>query len=261
MLTFPNISPTIFSIGSLEIRWYGMLYIVSFIIGYIFLRKTLPLRNVSLKKDQYENLLFNIMLGVIIGGRAGFVLFYNIGYYFSNPLHIFAVWQGGMSFHGGALGAVVAVLLFSRKYKYNFYQISDPAMPFVAIGLGLGRLGNFINAELYGRVTNLPFGMVFPTDPQKLSRHPSQLYELLSEGVILALISTLLLKKTKIKGLVFWVFIGLYGIFRFLIEFVREPDEHLGFIFSFFTMGQILSSFMIVSAVVAVFILLLKNES
>jgi phosphatidylglycerol:prolipoprotein diacylglycerol transferase len=238
-----------------------MLYIISFIIGYIFLRKTLPIRNVSLKKDQYENLLFNLMLGVIIGGRVGFILFYNIGFYIQNPLHIFAVWQGGMSFHGGALGAVVAVLLFSRKYKYNFYQISDPAMPFVAIGLGLGRLGNFINAELYGRVTTLPIGMIFPTDPQKLSRHPSQLYEMFLEGIVLAVISVLLLKKTKLKGLVFWSFIGLYGIFRFLLEFVREPDEHIGFVVSFFTMGQILSSFMIITSVVAIFLIFLKNEN
>jgi phosphatidylglycerol:prolipoprotein diacylglycerol transferase len=261
MLTYPNISPTIVRIAGLEIRWYGVLYIISFIIGYIFLRKTLPVRNVNLQKEQYENLLFNLMLGVIIGGRIGFVLFYNLGFYFSHPLHIFAVWQGGMSFHGGAIGAIAAGYLFAGKHKYTFYQIADPAMQFVAIGLGLGRLGNFINAELYGRITNVPWAMIFPTDPEKLPRHPSQIYEFFLEGIALFFISFFLLKKTQIQGLVFWFFIGFYGIFRFLIEFFRQPDEQIGFILNIFTMGQVLSSFMIISSVIAIVILFNKNET
>ncbi|MBN2461255.1 MAG: prolipoprotein diacylglyceryl transferase, partial [Candidatus Cloacimonetes bacterium] len=153
MIPYPKLNPTLFRIGSLQIRWYGLLYIISFIIGYLGLKKLLPYRNVNLRKETFDNLLFNIMVGVIVGGRLGYVIFYHISYYLQHPLHILAVWEGGMSFHGGALAVIIIGYLFCRKHGYSFYQLADPVMPFVSIGLGLGRIGNFINGELYGRVT------------------------------------------------------------------------------------------------------------
>ncbi|PID28523.1 MAG: prolipoprotein diacylglyceryl transferase [Candidatus Cloacimonadota bacterium] len=249
MLKFPEIQPHILKLGFLEIRWYGLLYIVSFFIGFFFVKKNFAYRGIKISKKDYEDLLFYIMMGVVLGGRMGYILFYNLGYYFSHPLHVFYVWQGGMSFHGGALGAIIIAYFFCRKKGFRFLQIADPVMPFIAIGLGLGRLGNFINAELWGRVTTLPWGMVFPNS-DGLPRHPSQLYELFLEGIVLTIISQIMVMKKVKEGLVFWNFLGLYGIFRFIVEFFREPDEHLGFLFLGLTMGQILSSVMIISALI-----------
>ena len=259
MLKYPDINPSIIKFGSLDIRWYGFLYIVGFMIGYIFLRKLLKYRKINLKKDEYENMLFTIMLGIIIGGRLGYVLFYNLSYYFSHPLDIFKVWEGGMSFHGGAIASIILGYFFCKKHKLSFYQLADPVLPLASIGLGLGRLGNFINAELYGRVTNVPWAMIFPTDPQKLPRHPSQLYEIFLEGIVLFVVSFLMLKKISKPGIVFWTWIGLYGLFRFLVEFVREPDTQLGFVLGPLTMGQVLSSLMIISSIIA--LILLKRKS
>jgi phosphatidylglycerol:prolipoprotein diacylglycerol transferase len=252
MLEFPEISPTIFKLGSLEVRWYGLFYILAFFIGIIFYKKLLPKRDVKLSQQNYDNLLFQLMLGVILGGRLGYVLFYNLGYYLHNPLHIFAVWQGGMSFHGGALGVIIAGLLFCKKHKLNFMQMADPMMPLVSIGLALGRLGNFINAELYGRVTTVPWAMIFPTDPESLPRHPSQLYEMFLEGILLFFIALYILNKTKQFGTVFWSWIGFYGLFRFFVEFFREPDAHLGFVLGFMSMGQVLSLFMVIAGIVGI---------
>ena len=182
-MKYPHINPEILRIGHFSIRWYGLLYIVSFIITYLFLKKKYQERDVNLSPEDYENVIFYIMLGVILGGRIGYILFYNLPFYFRNPLEIFAVWHGGMSFHGGALGVMIAGLIFSKKVKIGFYRLADPVMPFVAIGLGLGRIGNFINGELYGRVTSLPWGMIFPNS-DGLPRHPSQLYEFFLEGLL-----------------------------------------------------------------------------
>ena len=264
MIPYPNIDPTIVSIGSLEIKWYGFLYVVSFVIGHFFLKKLLTYKKIKISKEQYENLIFQIMLGVIIGGRLGYVLFYNLPYYLQHPLEIILPFDinnnfkfigiAGMSFHGGALGVIISGYLFCRKNKFSFYTLADPTMPFVAIGLGLGRIGNFINGELYGRISSVPWSMIFPNSDGN-PRHPSQLYEMLLEGLMLSSITFFLAKKNLRKGTVFWAFIGLYGIFRFFVEFTREPDEHLGFIIGSFTMGQILSSFMIISAIIALSII------
>ncbi len=260
MLKFPEINPTLFKIGFLEIRWYGLFYIISFIIGYFFLKQMLLQRNIKLSKEKYDNFLFNIMLGVIIGGRLGYVIFYNLSYYFHNPLHIFTVWEGGMSFHGGAIGVIIIGYFFCKKNKFSFYQLADPAMPLVSIGLGLGRLGNFINGELYGRITSAPWGMVFPLSDGN-PRHPSQLYEAFLEGFLLFFISLIIFKKITKPGVTFWSWIGFYGIFRFLVEFYREPDPQLGFIFNFITMGQILSLSMIIAALIGLILLLKKNKT
>lgn len=262
-----NINPTIFTIGSLEIRWYGFFYVLSFLLAYWLIKKNFSHRDIKISTDDYDTFLFNMMLGVILGGRVGYILFYNLAYYFSNPLAVFYVWEGGMSFHGGALGVIVAGYLFCRKHRLSFYQLADPVMPIVAIGLGLGRLGNFINGELYGRETTMPWGMIFPnTDPLALVRHPSQLYEGLLEGIVLALVLQFMYRTLKTKGLVFWSFIGLYGLFRFIIEYFREPDNidlyREGLIFGFLTMGQLLSLIMIITCIImSFFILRKKNET
>jgi len=216
----------------------------------------LKLKGISMPREEYESAIFYVMLGVILGGRIGYVLFYNFLYYLKHPLDIFAVWEGGMSFHGGALGVIIAGLLFCKRYKYAFMDLADAAIPLVAAGLALGRLGNFINGELWGKVSTLPWAMVFP-DGGELPRHPTQLYEMLGEGVLMAIISYLMLRRGLRKGMVFWSFIGGYGIVRFLIEFVRVPDDisfytDFGFIFGFMSIGQFLSLLMIIAAAIGI---------
>lgn len=256
MLRFPNISPEIASFSLLglqfHIRWYGLFYVLSFVLAYFLYRHMLKLKGITMPRDHYESAIFYVMVGVILGGRFGYVLFYNFLYYLSHPLEVFAVWEGGMSFHGGALGVIIAGLIFSKRYKYSFMELADAAIPLVAAGLALGRLGNFINAELWGKVSTLPWAMVFP-GAGDLPRHPTQLYEMLSEGVLLGLVSYFMLRKAARKGMVFWTFIGGYGITRFLIEFVRVPDDisfyqDFGFIFGFMSIGQFLSLVMIIAA-------------
>ena len=260
MLQFPEINPTIIKLGMFEVRWYGLFYIVGFLIAYIFVKKSYAKKNIELKKEDYETLLFNLMLGVIIGGRLGYILFYNFQYYLSHPLQILAVWQGGMSFHGGAIGVLVFGYLFCKKHNYNFYKLADPVAPFASIALFLGRIGNFINGELWGRATNVPWAMVFPSDPKQLPRHPSQLYEAFLEGILLFTITYIMFRKIKRKGIVFWTWIGLYGLFRTMVEFVRQPDANLGYVLGFMTMGQILSSLMIVSSLIGIFLIFREKK-
>ena len=259
-----NLNPIIFTIGPVSVGWYGLFYVISFIIGYFLVKKNFAKKNIILPAEDYENLIFNIILGVMIGGRLGYVFFYYLSYYIQNPLAVFYVWEGGMSFHGGALGVIIAVLLFCKKHKYNFYKLADPAMPLVAIGLGLGRLGNFINGELYGKVTDVPWAVIFAnTDPQMLPRHPSQLYEAFLEGFFMAAVLQYALFKSKINGLIFWLFIGLYGVFRFLIEFIRIPDDlplyENGLLLNIFSMGQLLSLIMALTSLVFI-VIIFKNK-
>lgn len=269
MLRFPNISPEIarFSLMGmdLQVRWYGLFYVLSFILAYVFYRRLLKYKNITLDRNQYETAIFAVMLGVVLGGRLGYVLFYNLPFYFHNPSAIFAVWEGGMSFHGGALGVLLAGWWFSRKHKLSFNALADAATPLVAVGLGLGRLGNFINAELWGRPSNVPWAFIFPgTDGQP--RHPTQLYELLLEGVVLFIVSMMLLKRKAKDGMAIWMFIGLYGVFRFLVEFVREPDDldlyaKYGFLFGFMSIGQILSALMIIGAGIGIYLINRKKPA
>ncbi|MBM4399183.1 MAG: prolipoprotein diacylglyceryl transferase [Candidatus Cloacimonetes bacterium] len=268
MIAFPQISPDIvkFSLFGfpLQIRWYGFFYVLSFVIGYILYRPNLKYRKVLLTKEQYEGLIFAVMLGVILGGRLGYVVFYNLLYYLKHPLEIFAIWTGGMSFHGGALGVIIAGALFLKRNKLNFWKLSDPAMPLVAIGLGLGRLGNFINGELYGRATTVSWAMIFP-DSDGQPRHPTQLYEFFLEGVVLAIISQVVYRKTKIEGMGFWAFIGSYGVFRVFVEFFREPDNidlyRNGLWLGFITVGMLLSFLMVVAAAAGIYYLYKKDKS
>jgi phosphatidylglycerol---prolipoprotein diacylglyceryl transferase len=268
MLPYHNINPDLVKFHlfgmPLQIRWYGMFYVISFVLAYILYKYNLKLKKITLPREQYEGLIFSIMLGVIIGGRLGYVIFYNLAYYLGHPLEIFAVWSGGMSFHGGALGVILAGAYFLRKNKLNFWQLSDPAMPLVAIGLGLGRLGNFINGELFGRVSNVPWAMIFPEGGSQ-PRHPTQLYEMFLEGIVLAIISQIVYLRTKIAGLGFWSFLGCYGIFRIFIEFFRQPDEialyRHGLFLGFITVGMLLSFLMVVVSVAGIYYLIRKNKT
>jgi phosphatidylglycerol:prolipoprotein diacylglycerol transferase len=240
MLPFPEIDPVIFRIGPLAVRWYGMMYLLGFVASWFIIRSLARRRSLPLDADGISDLLFYGIVGVILGGRLGYVLFYNPVYYLQHPLASFAVWEGGMSFHGGLLGVVVAAIVFCRRKGLPMLLTGDILVTAAAVGLGLGRVGNFINGELWGRVTEVPWGMVFP-GAGPLPRHPSQLYEALLEGVVLFSVLWLLQRRRVTAGIPFFTFFLLYGVFRFLIEFFRQPDAHLGFLWGGATMGQVLS--------------------
>ncbi len=243
MLSFPNIDPVIFEFGPLAIRWYSVSYIAGILLGSLYadwLNKKPPIDN-SLKV--FDDFMVWLILGIILGGRLGYVLFYNISYYATNPLEILQVWQGGMSFHGGFLGVVVATFLFCKKYKVKIWILLDLLACAAPIGLFFGRIANFINGELYGRVTDSPLGMIFPY-AGNFPRHPSQLYEAVLEGVILFTLLAYLAIFTKARqktGLVSGVFVLGYAVSRGIVEFFREPDAHIGFLFANITTGQLLS--------------------
>jgi len=260
MIPYPQISSILIQIGPFAIRWYGLMYLFSFIAAGFLTRKVAAKRNCRLTTDQISDLLSYVAIGVILGGRLGYVLFYNAVFYLNHPFKIMAVWEGGMSFHGGLLGAIVAGLFFCRREKLPYYEVADVAILSVPIGLGLGRIGNFINGELFGRPTDLPWCMVFP-QADALCRHPSQLYQAFLEGVILFSILWWLSKKKRETGLLFWSFILFYGLFRFWVEFVRQPDGHIGFITGPFSMGQLLSFPMLVVGMGKVGWLIYKGRS
>lgn len=240
-LQFPIIDPVIFSIGPVSLRWYGTMYLIGFLAAMFMANKAADKSNGLWTREQVSDVLFYGFLGVILGGRIGYVLFYQFEYFLSDPLYLLQIWQGGMSFHGGLLGVTLAVFIFARKTNKSFLEVGDFVAPLVPIGLGMGRLGNFINAELWGRQTDVPWAMVFPTDSLKVPRHPSQLYEFFLEGVVLFIILYVITRKPRNLGLASGSFLIGYGIFRSIVEFFREPDAHLGLYFSFISKGQILS--------------------
>ncbi|ABA89118.1 prolipoprotein diacylglyceryl transferase [Syntrophotalea carbinolica DSM 2380] len=251
MLTYPHIDPIIFRIGPLAVRWYGLMYLLGFLAAYVLIRFLARYRQLDVTSDQVADLLFYCVLGVIAGGRLGYVLFYDPVFYFNHPWQILAVWQGGMSFHGGLLGVVVAVLWWCRHTGNRILLTGDILVTASSVGLGLGRIGNFINGELWGRTTQLPWGMVFP-GAGPLPRHPSQLYEAVLEGVVLFGILWLLHLRRAAIGVPFFAFLACYGCFRFLIELVREPDAHIGLLWGTISMGQLLSAPMILVGIVGV---------
>ncbi len=239
-IPYPHIDPVFWSIGPLQFRWYGLMYLLGLGAAYFVIRGRAAVHGLDLAKEQIYDLLVYAALGVFLGGRLGYCLFYNFPYYLDNPLKVFAVWEGGMSFHGGLAGTAIALYLFSRRRNLPVYAVADVAATASPIGLGLGRLGNFINGELYGRPTDAPWCMVFPAGgPQ--CRHPSQLYEFGLEGVLLFTIIWTLGRFSPPPGTLFWTFITGYGLSRLVVEFFRQPDMHLGFILGPFTMGQLLS--------------------
>lgn len=245
MLIHPQFDPIALHVGSFGIHWYGLMYLIGF-LGGLWLGKWRIRRMLKInpaypwKASDPDDMLFYIALGVILGGRLGYVLFYQPGYYLAHPWEIPFLWQGGMSFHGGFLGVLLAVWLFARKTGKRWLQVTDFIAPLVTIGLGAGRMGNFINGELWGRPTDVPWGMVFP-HVDMLPRHPSQLYEFGLEGVALFILLWWYASKPRPIGAVSAMFLIGYGTFRFLIEFTREPDSFLGLLSLGMSMGQWLS--------------------
>ena len=239
-MTFPVIDPVFLRLGPLQFRWYGLMYILGFLAAYFIIKSVAKSRQLLLSAETVSDMVFSIAMGIVLGGRAGYIIFYNFSWYLANPLKIFAVWEGGMSFHGGLIGAIIAGIYIFRKNGLPFSVMADIIAHAGPVGLGLGRVGNFINGELYGRTTDLPWGIVFPGGGA-MPRHPSQLYEAFLEGVLLFALVRTMEKRHPPPGSVFWTFISGYGFFRFLAEFFREPDQQLGFLWGGATMGQLLS--------------------
>ena len=241
MLAYPQIDPVAIAIGPLKIHWYGLMYLIGIGGAWLLASRRVQRFAPEWHKDKLSDLVFWVALGVILGGRLGYVLFYDFAAYLADPAKILRVWEGGMSFHGGLIGVLLAVWLFGRRNDKSFFALMDFIAPLVPIGLGAGRIGNFINAELWGKATDLPWAMVFPTDPAQLPRHPSQLYQFALEGVALFVILWLYTRKPRPVMSVSGLFAVCYGVFRFIVEFVRVPDAQLGYLaFGWLTMGQLL---------------------
>ncbi|QJC28813.1 prolipoprotein diacylglyceryl transferase [Enterobacteriaceae endosymbiont of Plateumaris consimilis] len=260
-LSFPQINPIAITIYGINIYWYSLMYLISF----LFIVNILKLKshnNLYWNYKENEILLYLSFIGLLLGGRLGYTLFYNLQYFLIHPISLFQVREGGMSFHGGLIGAILVIFIYSIYYKKNFLQLTDFIVPLVPLGLGMGRIGNFINGELWGRVAiNIPWAIIFPNSTQSdliyiqnnqnyiylfikygnLPRHPSQIYEFFLEGLILFIILNIKFVKRKILGYNTSMFLLFYGIFRIFVEFFREPDVQLGLFFNYITMGQILS--------------------
>ena len=238
----PSINPVVMSLGFIDIRWYSLAYIFAFILGSIIIKKINIGSYRLISDDKIDKFFIWAILGVILGGRTGYVLFYQTNLFFTKPTYILEIWNGGMSFHGGLIGMIMSIYLFSLKYKIQFFYLSDLVSLVAPIGLFLGRISNFINTELYGRVTDFPLAIIYPLIDNN-PRHPSQLYEAFFEGIILFMILLFYFNKKPKKytvGNISGLFLVFYSIFRFLIEYLREPDYHLGLVFYYFSMGQLL---------------------
>ena len=262
-----NFDPVLIDFGLFQVRWYSIAYIMGIIIGWIYALKIIKETQnntygfVSIKKSDFDELILYLVLGIILGGRLGYVIFYNLEYYSQNFLEIFMLWYGGMSFHGGLLGVIIAIFIFSKNNDTNFFKYSDVIACVAPIGLFLGRIANFINGELFGKISNLPWAVIFP-DGGNIGRHPSQIYEAILEGFVLfILINFLAFKKNLIikTGYVSGLFLILYSIFRMFSENFREPDKHLGYLFNYFSMGTLLSILTLIFGLIIIF-LVKKNE-
>ena len=251
-----NFDPVAFEIFSLSIRWYSLAYIFGIIFGWLYCRKILIYNNSI--QELFENYITYLIIGIIIGGRLGYVVFYNFSYFINNPIEILMIWNGGMSFHGGLIGIIASTYFFSKKNNNNMFEFLDLVAVAAPIGIFLGRISNFINGELVGKVTNSNWGVLFPSYDDKL-RHPSQLYEAFFEGIILFILMNLIHfnKKNKI-GTCSVMFMILYGCFRIISEFFREPDIQVGYLFGYLSMGTLLSLFMILAG--GIIYLSKKNE-
>jgi len=244
-MIYQNINPVILEFGPFQVRYYGLFWAIGFIIAYFMIYHLAKRKEIRLTKDDVSDLIIYLMAGIILGARIIYVIFYNAAFYVQKPLEIFAVWHGGLSFHGGLLGATIAVFLFSRKKKIHFYELADLIAVPAALALALGRIGNFTNAELYGRITDVSWCIDYSKNQYvdglpSGCRHPSQIYESIKNLLIFAALWTIKDKKLP-RGFMFWTFVTMYGFLRFFIEFFRQPDEQIGFLFGSLSMGQLLS--------------------
>ncbi len=250
MLVYPQIDPIALELGPLKIHWYGLMYLIGFAGAWWLATWRAGRPGSNWTKEQVSDLIFFGAVGVILGGRFGYVVFYNFEQFIADPLWLFRIWEGGMAFHGGLIGVLVAFWWFGRKYHKSFFEVADFTAPLVPVGLGAGRIGNFIGGELWGRATDVPWGMVFPR-ADDLARHPSQLYQFALEGVALFTLLWLFSSRPRPAMAVSGVFLIGYGCFRFIVEFFRQPDAQLGYIaFDWLTMGQLLSTPMIAAGMV-----------
>jgi phosphatidylglycerol---prolipoprotein diacylglyceryl transferase len=262
-----NFDPILVDFGLFQVKWYSVAYILGITLGWIYANKiiTISERNryhfKQITKAQFDDLIIYLIIGIVLGGRLGYVLFYNFAYYSENFIEIFKLWHGGMSFHGGLIGVIISIIIFSKKININFFKIADIISCVAPIGIFLGRLANFINSELYGKISTLPWAIIFP-NVGNLPRHPSQIYEAILEGLILfLLINYLALKKNYLfkPGYISSIFLIFYSILRIFSEIFREPDIHIGLIFNYFSMGVILSSITLLTGFFII-IFLNKNE-
>jgi len=252
-----NFDPVAFQILSFEIRWYSLAYILGIVIGWSLCKKIF-IKNSEIN-EKFDDYITYLIIGIILGGRLGYVIFYNFSYYLNNIFDIFKIWQGGMSFHGGLLGVIISSFLFAKKNNQNPFSYLDQVSLVAPIGIFFGRLANFINSELYGRTTDLPWSVIF-IKVDNLSRHPSQLYEAILEGVILFLVLMYFVNKNYLRkpGLISALFLIFYSLFRFIIEFFRVPDEQLGYLIFNLTMGQMIS---LVFVTIGTILFYRKNEN
>lgn len=246
MLVHPNFDPIAIALGPVAIRWYGIMYLIAFGAFWWLGTRRIAAGRAPVTREQFDDLLFFGVLGVVLGGRLGYVLFYKPAYYAAHPLEALAIWQGGMAFHGGFLGVLVAMWFVARRHRLDWWRVMDFVAPLVPIGLAAGRLGNFINGELWGRVTDVAWGMVFH-GAGPLPRHPSQLYQFAGEGLALFALLWWFSSRPRPRAQVSALFLVGYGVFRFLAEFAREPDAFLGLLAFGFSMGQWLSLPMVVA--------------
>ena len=261
-----NFDPILVDFGLFQIRWYSIAYILGIILGWIYANWIIVLNERNkysfkqVSRTQFDDFIIYLIIGIVLGGRVGYILFYNFEYYSQNFLEIFMLWQGGMSFHGGLLGVTISIIIFSKKIKINFFKLSDIVSCVAPIGIFLGRLANFINGELYGKVSTLPWTVIFP-DAGNLPRHPSQIYEAILEGLVLFLLINYLAIKKKFlfkPGYVSSLFLIFYSLLRIFSEIFREPDIHIGLFFNYFSMGVILSS---VTLLIGFFIIFFVNKN
>lgn len=252
-----NFDPVAFQIFSFEIRWYSLAYIIGILLGWV-LSKKIFIKNLEINK-KFDDYISYLIIGIIVGGRLGYIVFYNFNYYLNNILDIFKIWEGGMSFHGGLIGVICASIVFAKKNKQDYFLYTDVVALAAPIGIFFGRLANFVNSELYGSPTEVPWAVIF-VQVDNLSRHPSQLYEAVLEGIILFLILIYFRKKNYLEkpGLISALFLILYSIFRFIVEFFRVPDEQLGYLILSLSMGQIISLIFIIFGIILFYV---KNEN
>ncbi|HEV7594065.1 MAG TPA: prolipoprotein diacylglyceryl transferase [Gemmatimonadaceae bacterium] len=251
VIPYPRIPPTIISFGPFAIRWYSLMYVVGYVLGYRLVLKRIQSGRSKLTRADLDNLIWYLVVGMLLGARLVYVLVYGRGEYAAHPLEVFAVWQGGLSFHGAILGMTAAIILFARRYRFPVLAITDVVALCGTPGLFFGRIGNFINGELYGRPTTVSWAMIFPSDPLHVPRHPSQLYEAFAEGVLLSALlwwadSVARKRGYDRPGLITGLFLVGYAIIRFSLEFTRAPDAQLGLVIGALSMGQLLSMIMLV---------------